>query len=195
MEVLHEAGVSGSLELSGCTEDLRPKYPHARAIPTRTGSAVQMMREVLADSPSISITQETNGTIRMAEKGVPGDLLNVRIARITFEDYARNPVYTANDALTAVLQTPEVSSFMAEHGMELPSGAGGVPGHAGPWPTTMPHLSGSLDNATLFEALNEILKTFPGLWVNWNCPQSNYKVIVRFSFFHYKKVGDRADID
>jgi hypothetical protein len=194
MDVLHEANVSGSLELSGCTGELRPIFPQTRSLTARSGSPVQMMREVLAENPTISISQDANGTIRMSGKDVPTSLLNVRISRVAFEDYAQNPVYTPNDALTAILRAPEVSSFMDEHGLKLPSGASAAPGHAGPWPTTMPRISGPLDNVTLFEALNEVLKTFPGLWVYWNCPQSDHRVVVRFRFFRANKVGDRLHI-
>jgi hypothetical protein len=48
----------------------------------------------------------------------------------------------------------------------------------------VPRVSGELNNVTLSQALDYMLKTFPGLWVYENCPGDNkYKRVVLFTFY------------
>jgi hypothetical protein len=202
LEALDKAKLSGSFvfprrcDLSGCNTPA-PDFPHFR-VPTRAGgSIVQVLREVLADAPAMQVTQDPDGTIRMNETGVPTDLLNVKISHILFENYGQR-VYTANGALKVILQTPEVLAFMKAHDIRGPfdncSGHGeAVPGNAGAWPPGSPHISGSLDNVTLSEALDYVLKTFPGIWIYESCPQSDKKNrVVYFRFLALHKVGGRG---
>jgi len=137
----------------------------------------------------------------MNESGVPTDLLNIRISRILFESYGANGqrgIYTANAALGVILQAPEVIAFMKAHDIGGPfdssAGSGGaVPGNASAWPPELPHISGSLDNVTLSEALDRVLKTFPGIWIYENCPQSGKKNrVVYFRFLSLQKIGSRV---
>jgi len=212
LEALDKAKLSGSFVFSGRC-DLReckplrpiaecfPDFPQFRAPATRGGSTVQTLREVLADAPAMQVTQDTNGTVRMNESGVPTDLLNIRISHILFESNGANgqrDIYTANDALRFILQAPEVIAFMKVHDIGGPfdnnAGSGGsVPGNSGAWPPDSPHISGSLDNVTLSEALDHVLKTFPGIWIYENCPQIDKKKrVVYFRFLALHKVAGRA---
>ena len=202
LEALDKAKVSGSFVFSGHC-DLAACSPHAdfpqfRA-PTRAGgSAVQVLREVLADAPAGQVTQDSDGPIRMNETGVSTDLLDIKISHIPFESY-RQRVYTANGALKVILQRPEVLAFMKAHDIRGPfgpfdncSGHGEpVPGNAAAWPPESPHISGSLDNVTLSEALDYVLKTFPGIWIYESCPpggKKNRLFYLRFLALH-KVVG------
>jgi len=204
LEVLDKAKLSGSFVFgrcyfSGCNTPA-PDFPHF-LVPARAGgSTVQVLRELLADDPAMQVTQDPDGTIRMNEAGVPTDLLNVKISHILFESYGQR-VYTANGALRVILQTPEVLAFMKAHDIRGPFGpfdncggsGGAVPGNAGAWPPESPHISGSLDNVTLSEALDYVLKTFPGIWIYETCPQIDKKqhvVYLRFLALH--KVGGRG---
>jgi hypothetical protein len=205
LEALDKAKVSGSFvfprrcDLSGCNTPA-PDFPHFRVPMRAGGSTVQVLREVLADAPAMQVTQDPNGTIRMNETGVPTDLLNVKISHILFESYGQR-VYTANGALKVILQIPEVLAFMKAHDIRGPfgpfdncSGHGeAVPGNAGAWPSGSPHVSGSLDNVTLSEALDYVLKAFPGIWIYESCPQSDKKNrVVYFRFLALSKIGGRA---
>ena len=188
-KALDKAKVSGSMELSGCTENMRPQYPKTRALSAGNGTAVEMLREVLADNPNISIEQATSGVVRIVDTNASIDILNLKIEHITFEDYARNFAYSPNGALTTILQAPEVSSFMNAHNLKPFSGPAGA-GPPGWGQLNGPHLSGSLDNVTLIDALDKVLKVFPGLWVYWSCPQSDNKIVVRFHFFRRDAFGE-----
>jgi hypothetical protein len=205
LEALDKAKLSGSFAFpgpcnwSGCTYPI-PEYPSFRPPTSIGGSTVQILREVLADDPSMQVTQDNDGTIRMNEIGVPTDLLNVKISHIPFESFGQQ-AYTANGALEVILQTPEVLAFMRAHDIRGPfrpfencSGSGrAVPGNPGAWPLHSPHVSGTLDNVSLSEALDYVLKTFPGIWIYESCPQRGKKNrVVYFRFLALHKVGGRG---
>jgi hypothetical protein len=205
LEALDRAKLSGSFvfpglcDWSGCTLAI-PEFPPFRPPTWTGGSTVQILREVLADDPSMHVTQDNDRTIRMNETGVPTDLLNVKIGPIPFESYGQR-VYTANGALEVILETPEVVAFMRAHDIRGPfgqfdncSGHGrAVTGNAAAWPLDSPHVSGTLDNVSLSEALDYVLKTFPGIWIYESCPHGDKKnrvVYLRFLALH--KVGGRG---
>jgi hypothetical protein len=151
----------------------------------------------VVEDPAIQIAQAPDGTIRMIEQGVQGDLLNVRISHIWFENNGipLQYAYSANSTLRdAVLAAPEVRAFMKTHGLELPTGNEGVTGNSGKWPLSSPHISEAMDDLTLSEALDRVLTTFPGLWVYWNCPQSDHPTRVYFRFFGLQRIGDKEFI-
>jgi hypothetical protein len=126
-------------------------------------------------------------------ESVPIDLLNVRISHISFESDGQ-PIqwisFTPDLALEHILLAPEIVAFMKNQDMELLRFPAGVPGNLfGRWPLESPHISGSMDNVTLSEALDRALQTFPGLWAYWDCRHSNNKKRVYFRFFRLNKGG------
>ncbi len=147
LDVLDKAKLSGSLEFSGnCDMGSFPNFPPLRSPATRSGdSPLQTLREMFADYPAMQVTRATDGTIRMIETGVPTDLPDLRLRHALFENgsYA---LYNPNDALRFILRAPEMTAFMKDHDIGWPytSGAVGPPGQ--PWPTELPHISGSLEN-------------------------------------------------
>ena len=179
-EVLQDAHVSGSIELAGrCDPSHLPGFPQFRTAAVTASSPLAALREVAASDPGMRVEQDANGTIRMTEKGVPNDILNVRISHILFENYLHHDIRSANFAVEVILSAPEVRSFMAAHDIAAPQlkGPGSVPGNAGDqWPPDAPHISGSLDNVTVLEALDRVLAAFPGeVFVYWNCPETHEK--------------------
>ncbi len=186
LEVLDNAKLSGSLEFSGRCDSLSlPELPQFRAPATSGGSPLQTLREMLADDPAMQVTQDPDGTIRMVESGVATDILSVKIARIPFrggQPPAPRPVYNPNAALMHIFAAPEVELFVKAHDIEYPHGVIGtaIPGTPRP---SAPHISGPLDNVTFAEAMDHILKTFPGIWVYENCPRTDRKK--RFVYFGF----------
>ena len=178
--VLQDAHLSGSIGLSGrCDPAHLPGFPQFRSAGVTASSPLAALREIAASDPGMRVKQEADGTIRMTERGVPSDILNVRINHIVFENYAHHDIHSANFAVRVILSAPEVRSFMAAHDIAAPQidGPGGVPGNAGDqWPPESPHISGSLDNVTVLEALDRVLAAFPGeVFVYWNCPETHNK--------------------
>ena len=45
-----------------------------------------------------------------------------------------------------------------------------------------PHISGELNNVIVSQALDQVLKTFSGLWIYENCPRGKTKQVVFFRF-------------
>jgi hypothetical protein len=185
LNVLTKANLSGSLEFSGNCGSLAfpgyPEFPQVHAPSTMDGPALQTLRRLFADNPGIRVTQDPDGTIRMVERSVQIDILHLRIRHISFDRDAYDP----NVAAEYIVSTPEIKLFMKSHDMQWPFGGGG----AGSWiageiPPTAPHISSSMDNVTLSEAMDRVLKTFPGLWIYQNCPASNTrKRIIYFEFY------------
>jgi hypothetical protein len=180
LAALDRAKVSGSLELSDrCDMTRLPpnfRFPHWHAA-TEDGSPLEVSRETLADNPTARITRDPDGTIRMVEPGVPTDLLNVKISHISFEsdgiplEYA---AFSPNSALLhAILRAPEIATFMTTHNIVYPFGEGGSFVLGAQRPVTSPHLAGSMDNLTLAQALDRVLKTFPGIWIYEDCSASS----------------------
>lgn len=178
LEVLDRAKASGSLELSlHCDVGSPPPVYLPRLQPARSGGIpLQALREILADNPAIQVGQDSNGTFRMIEAGVPTDLLNVRISHISFESDGvplQDAAFSANTALLhAILRAPEVVAFMKAHDIIFPFGEGGSLGND-PRPTASLHIPRSMDNLTVSQALDRVLKTFPGMWVYESCARRN----------------------
>jgi len=182
MEVLRSAKVSGSLEYWGsCNNEHQvPDFPPVAMPSSSSGSPLQVLSEMFAKDENMQVTQGADGTVRMVEKGVPQDLLNVKIKHISFDEEheKRYPMYFPGNVLWLITHSVEVQAFMKDHDIrEL-------------WTminessSAVPRVSGELNNVTLSEALDYMLKTFPGIWVYENCPgnEKSQRVVV-FAFY------------
>jgi hypothetical protein len=210
LEVLEKSNLSGSLEFTGnCDGVLPPDLPPLRTITGRGGSALQSLREILRDDHPIRVEQDQTGKIRMVENDIPTDLLNLKIRHISFDGtYRSGPesgVYTPNQALYVILHVPELAAFIKTHDIEILATDSGISGGAGQLPPDSPHISGSLDDVTLSQALDRVLETFPGIWVYQNCPRKqsysklspwdNRERAVYFRFFYLRKFGARVFVE
>lgn len=188
LEAMYRAKVSGSLIFLGhCDSNTPPDFPKFRAPSATAGSPLEIARETFADDPAMKVWQDRDGTIRMMETGVPTDLLNVKIDYILFE---RNS--TAIAAIRhVILQAPEVVNFMKAHNIEKPLGEGLSRGSR---PSARPdeshNISGSMEDVTVSQALDELLKTFPGIWVYESCPRNDRNGrFVDFLFLDHQHPG------
>jgi hypothetical protein len=130
----------------------------------------------------MQVAQEPDGIVRMVEKVVPQDLLNVKIRRLSFDDERKKdgPLFSFSPpaVLNFITEAPEVDGFMKDHSI------GRAPKLVNEPTTPEPHVSGELNNVTLSEALDYMAKTFHGLWVYKECPSNKgNKRIVDFSFY------------
>lgn len=192
---LDGAHVSGYLELSGSPDAQQvPNFPEFSAPTTYANPVIRTLREILAVAPTIQVTEVRGGLVRMIDRGVPADILNIRIAHVELRGHYDGQVHNPDEALACILKAPEVATFMKAHDIDYPDRGGGVPGNLfGHWPPEAPHMSGSLDNVTLSEALDRVLETFPGLWVYENyAPSANRKRDVYLGFFYLEKEGRRV---
>ena len=194
---LDRAKVSGSLELPGDWEPRQvPTFPEFSFPRTFDNPLLPTLREILAAAPTIQVTQDEHGIVRMRDPAIPEDILNVRIAHIEFRGNGidpQGPNYDPDDSLAAIMRAPEMVAFKKANGFGWPAeGMRAVPGNfsSGYWPPQQPHLSGALNNVSLSEALDYVLKTFPGIWVYANYPAtvSDHRNVY-FGFFRLDKSG------
>ena len=182
-DVLASAGVSGSLEYNGkcgpgvLVPDLppirEPQKPYAE-------NAANTLRSMFSVDGRMTVSQEGNGTIRIVESGVQTDILDVRISHLSF-DRISDP----EQALSMVLGAPEVLSFIQTHGIGQPFNIHIAPLYALPGLNKSPtpgvrSISGELKGVTLADALDYILKTFPGFWLYQNCESFEGQRVVYF---------------
>jgi hypothetical protein len=192
--VLQQAHLSGRMELSGrCDPAHLPGFPQFKGANAQESSFLKALREVAISDPAMRVRQDAVGTIWMQEKGVPHDVLKIRIARVLFEDYGHNDVYSANAALEAVLRAPEVITYAKMHNIAVspsPTETRAITGPSGRphWPPGSPHMSGSIYNVTVLEALDQIQRTFSGeVLVYWNCPETQDKNEPKRMTNHHKQ--------
>jgi hypothetical protein len=190
MGVLTKAHASGSLEYRGRCDagpGERFNFPKVQSPQKVPDDPVAALREIFADDQEMRVNRDANGFIRMTEGDVPHDLLEVRIRRIPFKDDKAFPPtdvrYVPRDAMWAILSKPEVSAFMRDHEIvrrfdfENASGRRPIPSPG------LPHLSDSLNDVSLSQALDNVLQTFPGLWIYENCPSKNSKRVIDFGIY------------
>lgn len=191
--IFRAAHLSGSLEYWGrCEENPLPDFPEMHAPDKNAESAVYALREVFSADPRMRVTQEPSGTIRMVETNVPKDLLDFKISEISFtHDYeGREAVYDGRSALLVIFNTPDVKAFANAQGIVPPDisvqhrlfeSVSVLEDY--PESLTRPHISGDLHNVTVSQALDYVLRTFPGLWIYENCPSKKGKRAVFVTFF------------
>jgi hypothetical protein len=184
LDVLDRGHLSGSLEYWGCGyEDgyVTRKSPITTTPTNLSAPPLQALREMFANDGGMQVTQEPDGTIRMVEKTVPQDLLNVKIGHISFDDEQKkkpNSMYFHLLVMDFITGTPEVQAFMKDHSI------GFLPKIIKQGMSPHPSFSGELNNVTLSQALDYMLKTFRGLWIYEECPATKgNKRIVDFSFY------------
>jgi len=192
--VLQKSGISASLVFSArCEAPNPPELPPLHIVTSTDVPPLSTLREMLADDMSIRLTQDVDGgMIRMREVSVPDDILNLRIAHISFNGVyspGNHGVGSPNEALHIIMGSPELQTFITAHHVSLIFNDYGI-GGAGRDTPDEPHLSGSLDNVTVQQALDWVLKTFPGIWVYQNCPErETRKRMVYFRFFYLRRWG------
>jgi hypothetical protein len=80
-----------------------------------------------------------------------------------------------------ILATPEVTAFQEAHHIDFDS-TSRVPGNLFS-PANSPEVSGELSDVTLSQALDYVLKTFPGYWVYEDASCEDGSRSVRFKFY------------
>jgi hypothetical protein len=183
--VLRAGHVSGSLVYSSCGFHQRvpDALPPMRVLSDYSGPPKEVLEKMFADDPRMRVTQERGGMIRMVETDVPTNLLDFRIHHLTFfssTDTVSNQFsHGPRAALIAVLANPEVRAFRKAHNLGPNPDAFPAPGDAGSGKYIV---YGKLDEVTVSEALDHVLKTFPGFWLYENCVSKEGERTVYFNF-------------
>ncbi len=166
--ILRSGGFSGSLAYSGCSfKDHMPPNLPPLGILDESGTPTETLTKLFAADPLMQVVQE-EGMIRMMETGVATDILAIKIHRLSFypsDAPPDAPVYGPRMALVAILRSPEVMAFRKTHNVGGWDGSS-VPGDCCGGGRIV---HGELEDVTVSEALDYILKVFPGYWLYENC--------------------------
>jgi len=178
-KILSKVQLSGSLEFWGRCDIAwpRPEFPRLRPVSGHEGSALDALQEMFSDDAKMRVTQDTDGKIRMVETDVPQDFLEVKIHHLSFPSDYHGP----RGAVYAILHTPEVMDFMAHKiGPARAWGGWGMPSEM--VAVGMPSVRGELNNVTVAQALDYVLKMFPGFWTYQNChdPEGRRTIFIGF---------------
>ena len=122
MDVLRRGHLSGTLEYSGnCKDQFRnPDSPKENTPSSDSQPPLEALREMLTNDKDMQVTQEPDGMIRMVEKSVPQDLLNVKIRHISFdEENKKLPMFFPINVLSVITHSPEVVTFMKDNDIRL----------------------------------------------------------------------------
>lgn len=193
LSVLEAARVSASIQYDAdhynnveCAPDiLTPDFPRILELQKPyPANPVDAVRTMFSLDGRFAVSEGSNGIIRVVEPEVHTDILGVRIAHLSFDE-----IIDPEHALNIVLGAPEVQSFMQAHGIEVLSymqahgydfavGAAEPLGrkHVPPGPGVK-SISGELNDVTLSDALDYILKTFPGFWLYQDCETRDERVV------------------
>jgi hypothetical protein len=173
-DALGSAHVSGSISYWSIEPCPALSHPYAALLEVRpanhSGTPSEILQEIFAGDSKMRVTQELSGIIRMSETAVPTELLDVKIHHIEFSNYEhpKDVLPGPNLALLKILNAPEVQDFKKSHKIgEFGGGLGWLPG-----PVEFPyerHVFGELDDVTVSQALDYVLRVFPGFWVYGNC--------------------------
>ena len=179
-DVLKDAHVSGSLVYSAtCNSHVGrfPVVPHVRT-PRSSGSPVDVLEGMFGGDSKMRVTQQPNGMVRMAQTDVPIDILELKIHHISFHasPSGSGPVGGPRLAMMRVFAAPEVTAFLKEHDI-----ANDALRLEGVYPD-MPEVPGELNDVTVAQALDYILKTFPGYWMYENCTTLDGRHSVNIDF-------------
>jgi len=186
LDILTSARASASLEFNGrCSPSVffpdlpsirEPEKPYG-PLPTNT------LRSMFSIDHRMAISEDDTGIIRVVEAGVQTDILKVKIHHLSFDG-----ISDPDHALHVVLDAPEIQSFIKAHGIGQPfnmyqPSIWAAPGPKAPPVPGVPRISGELNEVRLADALDYILKTFPGFWLYQDCRNADGRRVVYFGLF------------
>jgi hypothetical protein len=178
--VLTKAHASGSIVYHGQCQDRGGTWDlPAVGFPKHYEmNSVQMLREMFEYDPKMLVSQDTTGNIRMVETDVPRDLLDLRIVQVPFS--ADSGFHDPGWAVSQIMVTPDVKNYMTVNniGPVVPDFRQFI----GPLSPNAPAIKDDLYYVTVSEALDYILKTYPGFWAYEECKTESGS---RTAFLHF----------
>jgi hypothetical protein len=145
--------------------------------PRDAGSSLSKVQEMLRDNRDISVKEDEFGIIRIKVAGVSGAILQTRIAQLTLDDDGQ---YDPNAAIRAILNAKDLQSAMGQLHVRFAVSATGlenIPSKGAP------HLEQSWKSLTVDQALDRVLRTFPGLVEYKECVRPNGDRLFNIRFY------------
>jgi hypothetical protein len=135
------------------------------------------VKEILRGDRDITVNEDQYGIIRINGAGISDEILKTKIVRLTLN---RDEQYDPEEAIRAILSANEVQIAMrnlntrralTSLGLEIIPSKG------------LPHLKSPLENLTVDDALDRVLRKFPGLIEYTECSRPNGKHLFNFTFY------------
>ncbi len=179
--VLAKARVSGSLVYRGQCQNRGESWdlPAVSSPKQHETNPVQMLRGMFADNPKMHVAQDANGNIRMVETDVRRDLLDLRIVQVPFS--SEPGIHAPAWAISQIMVTPDVKNYMTVNniGPVVPDFRLFI----GPLSPDAPKIPDDLYYVTVSEALDYVVKTYPGFWAYEECESKNGGRTVLLKYF------------
>jgi hypothetical protein len=135
---------------------------------SKNKSTLASVREIFAKNPSVTVTEQPSGVIRVKIGDVPTEILHTRISHLSLDDDAR---YNKFLAIQILFSAPEVKAASHSLGVAPLGTLGGLLAS----PTNgAPHLPASFSNVTVDQVLDIIAKAFDGFVVYSACGEPTY---------------------
>lgn len=147
--------------------------------PLQGATGIDAVRQIFRDDPSVTVTQDRSGMVRIVIGSVSSTVLQTRLPSLTLNPFAQ---YTAASAVDEIAFTADsyakerrlpfrLAPYLIDH---LASGPG-----AG-----RPHLPATMQNITIDGALDAVAKTFSGIAVYSECGEPDGKILFRPGFIY-----------
>ena len=170
LAALHAEGKAGLLEYHGdCpvseSDDIRLQM--ALSVSPVAGQTLPLL-QLFAAKDRVAVREFQPGMVVMATRGVWQDLMQVKLTHVEFDSFEQ---YDPFMAILAVVNSPSMAMAMKHiqaKPLALPLDRISPPPAPG-----QPHIDGSLDNVTVDEAINRILRIFHGLVVYKECVKND----------------------
>jgi hypothetical protein len=181
LAALKPEGKSARLDYRGTCEvsnsDVISFPPVKVDSPRGAGGSLSKVTEMLRDNRDISVNEDAPGIIRIKVAGVSAAILQTRISQVTLD---RDEQYDPHAAIRAILNAKDVQSAVGQLHTRLAMSGGGlesIPSKG------MPHLEQSWKDVTVDQALDRVLRTFPGLVEYKECVRPNGDGLFNIRFY------------
>lgn len=163
------------VEFRGYGTFMLPPPIHVQRNPPES-DAEKTLRSMLANDKRFQVKTDPDGAVRVFEAGMPNDVLNIRVKRVEFSEEQR---FNDKDAMSQVLQAPEVQSYFEAHNIVQPIDLGGLVSGSDP---RFPHLESAIENMTVLDALKHLLLVFGEIGVYKEAVDTRGHRVVSISF-------------
>lgn len=165
---------SGSLLLSGkCTDNGEVSAPLLKPPEGRFHTIEDALAALSKSDPEFTWARDPAGMIRIRDQRTHDDVLHIRLKQLHFKG-----VTSSGEAVHDILSQPEVREYFKRNRIEN----GLVFNHLGASTSRMRILSGDLKDITVAEALDLVVRFFPGLWTYSECETPGGRRVVIDAF-------------
>jgi hypothetical protein len=148
-------------------------------LPRQGATGITAVRQIFRDDPNVAVTQDRSGMLRIMIGSVSTAILQTRIQTLTL-----NPIdqYSAPSAVVAIENAAELHA--AERRLNVYANQGIIDIIVSGPIAGGPHLPKLLQNVTIDEALDSVVRTFRGIVTYGICAQPNGKSLFQFGFIY-----------